>query len=776
MIAEDPAATTLTFDGNPDTVITHESTEVTDEFGTRSCSMVFTGDNHAYEVDAQGNVIQQLTTITTRATEFTTPESMPAVLPPNSGYTYCAELSVDGAQRVKFDKPVITWVDNFLGFDVGEIVPVGYYDRDRGVWVPSDNGVVVRFLDTDSDGLVDALDADGDGLADDLNGDGSFSDEVIGVDDALRYPPGSTFWRVAVTHFTPWDYNWSFGPPQDAIAANPEGTGSADQKKLEIKGCPTITGSFVEDRSRIFHEDIPIPGTEMTLHYASDRVPGYQYQITVPASGETVPASLKKIVVRVEVAGQSLEQILDPLPDQLAEFIWDGLDHMGRRINGPATASISVGFVYNVVYYSTRAQFEQAFAQAGGIATGIRARREVGLWRKYEIVIQRSAGRDVIAEGWTLSVHHRFNPADPSTLHKGDGGILKTNVSIIDTIAGNGTQGFSGDNGKADEAQLYFPRGVAVDAAGNLYVADRGNHRVRKVDTNGIITTVAGNGQYGYTGDGGPATEAKLNSPNGVAVDGSGNLYIADGWNHCIRKVDTSGIITTVAGNGQNGYSGDGGPATQAQLYLPNNVTVDTSGNIYIADTQNQCVRKVDPNGIITTVAGGPANYYLGDGGPAIEASLGGPGDVAVDSSGNLYIAGFDNHRVRKVDTSGIISTIAGSGVPGYSGDGGPATQAQLVHPIGVAVDAAGNIYIADLNNYRVRKVDTDGIITTVAGTAVAGYSGDGGPPTEAQLNKPWSVAVCASGNVYIPDRSNQNAFARWIHLLLLLVPQVVGM
>ena len=211
MIAQDPVSTTHTFDGNPETVVTHQSTEVTDEFGSRSCSMIFTGDNMAYLLDEEGNDIQQLTTITTRATEYTTPESMPAILPPNSAYTYCVELNVDGAERVRFDEPVITWVDNFLGFDVGEIVPVGYYDRDRGVWVPSDNGVVVKLLDTDMDGIVDALDADGDDQPDDLNEDGSFSDEVMGLDNAQRYPPGSTFWRVAVTHFTPWDHNWPWG-------------------------------------------------------------------------------------------------------------------------------------------------------------------------------------------------------------------------------------------------------------------------------------------------------------------------------------------------------------------------------------------------------------------------------------------------------------------------------------------------------------------------------------------------------------------------------------
>ena len=193
----------MTFDGSPDTVVTHQSTTVTDEFGSRSCSMVFTGDNHAYLVDENGNDVHELTTITTRATEYTTPESMPAKLPPNSAYTYCVELSVDGAQRLRFEKPVITWVDNFLGFDVGMAVPFGYYDRDQGFWVPSDNGVVVKLLDTDADGVVDALDADGDDQPDDLNSDGSLNDEVTGLNDAGTYQPDSTFWRVAVTHFTP---------------------------------------------------------------------------------------------------------------------------------------------------------------------------------------------------------------------------------------------------------------------------------------------------------------------------------------------------------------------------------------------------------------------------------------------------------------------------------------------------------------------------------------------------------------------------------------------
>jgi len=209
MIAQDPIATTVTFDGNPNTVVTHQSTPVTDEFGTRSATMVFTGDNHAFLVDEKGNDVQELTTITTRATEYTTPESMPAVLPPTSAYTYCAELSINGAQRVRFEKPVIIWVDNFLGFDVGMVVPVGYYDRDRGLWVPEKNGRVVKLLDMDADGIADALDSNGDDQPDDLNGNGIFIDEVKGLEDQQKYPRGSTFWRVAVNHFTPHDMNWA---------------------------------------------------------------------------------------------------------------------------------------------------------------------------------------------------------------------------------------------------------------------------------------------------------------------------------------------------------------------------------------------------------------------------------------------------------------------------------------------------------------------------------------------------------------------------------------
>jgi RHS repeat-associated protein len=753
MIPEDPVSTTITFDGNPETIVAHQSTEVTDEFGSRSCTMIFTGDNGAYLVDEEGNEIHELTTIVTRATEYTTPDSMPAILPPTSAYTYCVELSVDGAQRVRFEKPIIAWVDNFLGFDVGEIVPVGFYDRDRGVWVPSDNGVVVKLLDTDSDGTVDALDADGDDQPDDLNYNGSFVDEVKGLKNAQQYPHASTFWRVAITHFSAWDCNWPFIPPGDAFPPNPEGEPEVDQQKDKENECKKPTNSFVEERSRIFHEEIRIPGTEVKLHYASNRVEGYNVIINVPVSGDTVPESVKRIIAKLKVAGRTFEQVLDPLPNQNIDFIWDGLDYLGKRINWPITAYVSIAFVYDVIYLGA-GEWAQAFAQPGDEATEIFTRLEYVSWKCSNLTIfpPKVEGKNSIADGWTVSKHHNLDLVDLSTLYKGDGTKTRNNLSIINTVAGTGQGGYSGDGGPASDAQLNNAHGIAIDAGRNLYIADTGNHRIRKVDTSGIITTVAGNGYYGYSGDGWPAVWAQLFYPNDVDLDAGGNLYIADTNNHRIRKVDTSGIITTVAGNGYYGYSGDGGPAIQAQLNNPTGLAVDSWGNLYIADSNNQRIRKIDTNGFITTVAGRSSQGYSGDGGPAIQAQLNNPTGLAVDSWGNLYIADQDNRVVRKVDTSGIITTVAGNGRYGYSGDGGLATEARLVQPYSVCIDISGNLYIADRYGQRIRKVDTNGIITTFAGNGYAGSVGDGGPASQAMVNWPVGVDVDASGSLYISN------------------------
>jgi len=384
---------------------------------------------------------------------------------------------------------------------------------------------------------------------------------------------------------------------------------------------------------------------------------------------------------------------------------------------------------------------------------------------------------------------------------------------VITTVAGNGNPGFSGDLGPAVSASLYDPQDVAVDAAGNLYIADNGNKRVRKVSPTGIITTVAGNGVPGFSGDGGPALSASFYDLTGVALDASGNVYVADSLsqrvrkftpggtistvagnglfkaptdgvlatssflsepgdiaadrtgnvyiadlkNQRVRKLTLAGFITTVAGNGVRGFSGDGGPATAASLtFNPNSgVAVDASGNLYVADTGNMRIRKVSPSGIITTVAGNGSYGYTGDGGPATQAAFRGVMRLAVDSAGNLYIAEWGNHLVRKVSPSGILSTVAGNGIPGFSGDGGPATSASLNAPIGVAADSAGNVYISDSRNNRIRRVAPSGVISTVAGNGNAGFSGDGGPATAASLNGPSALVVDGANNLFVAEESS---------------------
>jgi uncharacterized protein (TIGR03437 family) len=342
---------------------------------------------------------------------------------------------------------------------------------------------------------------------------------------------------------------------------------------------------------------------------------------------------------------------------------------------------------------------------------------------------------------------------------------------IITTVAGNGISGFSGDGGPAIDAELRGVYGVAVDASGNIYTADSGNNRIRKISAGGIITTAAGNGTASISGDGGPATTASLSFPLGVAVDASGNLFVADTYNNRVRKVSGSGVITTVAGSGPvcmigltcGSFAGDGGPATSASLNAPHNVAVDAAGNLFIADTVNNRIRKVSPSGTITTVAGngptcGPATQcgsFSGDGGAATAASLYQPNSVAVDASGNLYIADTYNYRIRKVSAGGTISTVAGNGTKVSSGDGGPATAAGLSLPIAIAVDPSGNLWIADFAGNKIRKVSANGSITTVAGNGTQGFSGDSGPATAAELTYPAGIALDSSGDFFIADNGN---------------------
>jgi hypothetical protein len=340
--------------------------------------------------------------------------------------------------------------------------------------------------------------------------------------------------------------------------------------------------------------------------------------------------------------------------------------------------------------------------------------------------------------------------------------MSSANAQTITTIVGTGTAGFSGDWGPPLLAEINTTNALCFGAAGSdngsLYLVDQINERIRavKLGLGGVIYTVAGNGIEDYCGDSLHATAECINWPGGVACDAHGNVYIGDYNNQRIRKVDVFGYIHTIAGTGIPGFSGDGGPASAAQFYNPYNVVVDQIGNLFIADQYNHRIRKIDTAGIITTVAGNGTPAWSGDGGQATNASLSYPNYVHIDALDRLYITDNGNHIIRRVDTNGVITTVAGNGTGGFSGDGGPATNAQLKYPTGASVDHYGNLIIADAFNYRIRKVDAvTHHISTIAGTGVSGSTGDGGPATAATLNYPMDIAFDNANNIYFPDYYN---------------------
>lgn len=337
--------------------------------------------------------------------------------------------------------------------------------------------------------------------------------------------------------------------------------------------------------------------------------------------------------------------------------------------------------------------------------------------------------------------------------------FAQINAQIISTIAGSSTQGYAGDGGQAINASLYYPSQVLFgnqSANTFYYICDGANNCIRLVSssTGGIITTIAGTGTMGYNGDGGPATAAQLSGPDGIATDVNGNLYIVDSGNHRIRMVNSAGIISTFAGNGTSGFSGDGGQATAASLSYPSGVNV-TNGNVYISDGGNNRIRVVYSSGIISTIAGNGTAAFGGDGGSAISASLSSPKKVLVDNFGDIYIADWGNHRIRMINSMGTITTVAGNGTGAYTGDGGPATSASLQHPSQIAFDAASNMYIADEYNNRIRKIDVNNTITTYCGNGTQSFTGDGGLPSSATVWSPTGVTFDNWGNMYIADYGN---------------------
>ena len=702
MIPRDAQATTVDLTASAPIQVAQGS-PVTDADGTRQAALLIPQGTQAWVLLPDGNT-QAVSTLTLRLTEYTVgpdgPKRMPAPLPPNSAYTYAVELGADeaiaklGGKDVLLSQPVFFYVNNFLNFPVGISVPTGYYDNSRGMWVASDSGRIIKIMSIT--GSLADLDTDGDGLAD--NG------VALGITEAERqylaslYGAGASLWRVPVSHLSTWDCNWPFWPPPDAQPHQ----GPPPQPDPQPNEPNQCEGSIVGCQNQTLGEALPVAGTPFSLHYQSDRTPGRAaaYSVDIALSGSAVPAGLTRVDLEVRMAGRIFTQIFPPTPNQHTTFTWDGMDAYGRRVQGQSPATVRIGYVYPTVYQVT----DRFGSNGNGIPiTRSRTRQEVTLWRTDTVMIGGWDARGQGLGGWTLSAHHAYDPSG-KVLYLGDGSRRSVNNinRTITTVAGTGNQGFSGDGGPATGAALFHPLRVAVAPDGSLYIADRYNERIRRVGPDGIITTVAGTGGTGFSGDGGPATGADLDGVYDVAVVPDGSLYIADTYNDRIRRVGPDGIITTVAGTGVAGFSGDGGPATQAMLSEPIGVAVAPDGSLYIADVYNARIRRVGPDGIITTVAGTGAWSFSGDGGLATQATLDWPIGVAVAPDGSLYIA--DDSRIRRVGLDGIITTVAGTGVWGSSGDGGPATQATLNWAQSVAVAPDGSLYIEEYYN-RIRRM-----------------------------------------------------------------------
>ena len=763
---------------------------VTDDDGKRQAVLMIPQGTTA-EINLATGGTQSVSTLNIRATEYTVgnngPKSMPAELPPTSGYTYAVELSTDEAlvngrkvngKDVIFNQAVPFYVDNFLNFPAGTVVPVGYYDSDKAAWIPYDNGLVITIVG-ETAGLAD-VDVDGDGVADTGT---ALTD--LGFTDAEReqlatlYDTGKSLWRARLKHLSSWDCNWPFGPPSDAIPP-PEREPSDDDRP--DNPCED-TSSIIECQTQTLGERIHLVGTGDTLNYRSDRVPGRRefYSIDVPLSGETVPASLKEILLKISVAGQHFSRSFSPNPNQNYTYIWDGNDGYGRKVQGEQKASINVGYVYDAQYYAAgNSNRAFAYSSTSGVAiTGSRAREEIAIWRRWQKDVGILDTSLYALGGWTLDMHHAYDPIR-HVVYLGDGSRHSAwNIhSVIETFAGNGVAGFGGDGEQATAAKMSYPAALAVGPDGSLYIADNFNHRIRRVTPDGIINTIAGTGvtcataQGSGCGDGILATEASMSSPGDVAVGADGSVYFSDYNTHRIRRVGTDGIVTTVIGDGKtcnfsvDNKCGDDGPAIDAQVSFPRYFAIGNDGSFYFPDNVNRRIRRVGPDGIIKTIAGNGSNCSYsgpgacGDGGPAIDAQLSNPSGIAVGTDGSIYFADINNKIVRRIAPDGIITTVAGNGrscnpTTDPCGDGGPAVEAKLLYPAGITVAPDNRLYIAEVQNNRIRMVSPDGIISTVAGNGTTGFSGDKGPSVFAQIDYPNDVAIGPDGFIYIADSEN---------------------
>lgn len=806
LVAKDPNVTSINLDAleGADASAVARGSEIPDDdgdgpAGPRQAILLFPPDIQAWARvrEANGTITDvPLSEISVRATEYTVDpfglEKMPAELPPSTAFTYAAEFTVDeadalGAFEVTFSTPVIFYLDSFLpGFLPPEVVPAGYYDRERAVWIPSESGQVVSIVGV-TGGMAD-VDTDGNGSGDNA---GIPDPERVALFEVYGDPGSEAkiLWRVPIPHFSPWDCNWPEGPAVGAGSCWGCFLNGGDSDK----GGSCSGGSVIGCEDQTLGESMPIVGTPFRLHYKSDRVLGRADERTLrlylKADGQPSLATLLRVEIEVSVAGQVVPYTItidenDPqLPSEPYEFTWDGEDVYGRQVQGRVPAVVRVGFVYRSQYGRVSAFGE--YPQA--TITGSRGRREITFWETRQTWLESWDARAWGIGGWTLDVHHAYDPAS-KVLLLGDGTRRAATdlTPVVSTFAGGGSDTTLTDGIPATDARFNFATGVAIGADGSVFVGEA--NRVRRITPNGLISRIAGQPTAAsFNGNEGPsaARSMTLGTAAAIAVGPDESLYVADPGHHRIRRIywnDSTATydMVTLAGNspcppagcvpgyfidsdgdGQLDDSPEGEPATTVRMRNPGGIAVGSDGTVYVADTGNHIVRRIATDGTIRTIAGTP--LFAGSGGDegtlAANAQLSTPNSIAIDREGNLYVVTTGDRRVRKIARDGTISTVAGmSGQSGIPADGSVATQAKLVFPTRVSIGLDGSLLITDRTTTTsnvIRRVSPAGIITTIVGNGLNGSLGDGGPARLASFNTIQNTASDPDGNLYLADSTS---------------------
>lgn len=765
-----PDVVLVALDANVNTISANAATpqitrgsSVTDDDGTRRATLIFPAGTNASMVLADGST-QSLAAMSVRATEYTVgangPLTMPAALPPQSGYTYCVELSIDealaaNAKTVQFSKPVPFYVENFLGFNTGVAVPHAFYDRERHTWVPSPNGKVIRIVAIESGAA--RVDTNGDGVADDIGIDLAERQQL-----ATLYAAGTSLWRVAITHFTPVDLNYSVAlkAPNDAISFK------GKPKTYTPQSCPATTlGSIIECENQTLGEVLPVTGTSFGLHYQSDRMRGRVASRTldIPVIGTTVPASLLRMDIEVTVAGQTTKQTFSPAPNQSFRYVWNGLDAYGRLVPTGVPVTVRTTYVYEGVY-EFPASGSSTFALPSGLRTGVDSRVPVVTTQVWQATLGSWTADALRLGGWTLTPHH-FYDVTTRTLYRGDGSRrsdvpqkVGTPNGVLKTVAGRSGQSdpqWLGTGGPARDAAIDEVNGTAFTPDGTLYLSAFGF--IKKITPQGQLVHVAGKWPIVIK----PpiptapvlAATAQLYGARGIAFGPDGSIYFVEDRQHIVRRITPDGMLVRFAGTGGGAPGPNDVPAISSPLTFPTDVAVASDGSVYIAESDAFRVRRVSPDGLIYTVAGTGASVYSGDGGPATAAGFREISCIAVGPDGSLYVG--ERHRIRRVGPDGIVTTIAGNGIKGSTGDGGPATAAQidvsLTDSSFLTVTPGGNICFAE--TAKIRCIDPAGTINTFAGTGGQISQQDGTLATAADIAQLTTLTSAPDGGLWFQER-----------------------